>query len=483
VLPLQDLPIRLFSFNLSFFPGYALYEAVSHPMLNYKIKTSILIFYLCASLINSIVFLGENSLVSFFVGELIVTLFAFDLAKTEYKLHIYQVLLCYFYYSLCLTHSFSGFYLESDYYTWSYAVSLTHFIFFAIGYNSIEYKSGTLTFYPKQNIIALLFLLVPVVLAVVALKFEGSGKGYRDMFLVTAQEARGRLNIVTYVYEYILGTLQMIVLFIFSNPIVYGVCQFMSGLVAYIGNGIKASIFATSLSLLMIYQIYFKRIKVNHFLLLLPLGFVFVALLIGSTAFRGDLSIKSMMSIDGDKIYASLNYFLTGPESSHIIYTANLLEMIDKGDTTYRFGFDFYRIFLYPFRGFVDNFKYASYVEFAAILNGTLSNAGQYIGLAGELYWNCGIFFFVFSFLMGLALKYFTNYAFSLNPFGIISYLVLFKHVTWVYYRGAVSDLTMRGVLYFMTALVFFGLMKIFAVKFPRFGRKLVKENGRPPEN
>ena len=80
---------------------------------------------------------------------------------------------------------------------------------------------------------------------------------------------------------------------------------------------------------------------------------------------------------------------------------------------------------------------------------------------------------------MGYALKCLTNYAFSLKPFGVITYLLLIHLTLWRYYRGAVSDLVFLGLLYFISAIVFFALMKVFGLKFPRFGRKLVKDSAR----
>jgi hypothetical protein len=445
-------------------------------MLNLKTNTFAFIFLLGASLANSIVFLGDNSFVSFFVGELIIIAFVYDLAKTNYKFHIYQVLLCYFYYTLCLTHSFSGFFLKSDYYTWAYVISLTHFIFFAIGYNSIKYKHGTLTFFPRQNMIVLAYILFVLVSTLVSIKFEGTGAQYTDKFSPSAEEVRDNISVVTYAYRSIIANITTISLLIFSNPFVFGVYSLLSGFNSYIGSGIKAGVFVPCVSFLLIYQVYYKKITTKQMLILLPIGFFVVTFLIGTTAFRGDLSLKSLLSLEATTIYSSAQEFLTGPESSHIIYTADIIEKIDKGETTYRYGFDFYRFILYPFRTLIDNFGYASYVEYAALRAGKLINGGRYLGLAGELYWNFGIFFFVFSYLMGYALKCFTNYAFSLKPFGVITYLTLMHVVIWRYYRGAVSDIMFHGSLFFVSGIVFFALMKLFGVKFPPFGRKLVKD-------
>jgi hypothetical protein len=448
-------------------------------MSNLKIKTYILVFFLGASLANSLTFQGENSLTSFFVGELIIFLFAYDLAKTKYKFHIYQILLCYFYYSLCLTNSFSGFSTQTGYYTWSYVICVTHFIFLAIGYNSIKYKHGTLSFFPKQNLIILIYFLAYTAFSLYQMNFESSGRGYKDSFSTSAEEARANISIVKYVYDYIVSELIIFSVLIFSNPLVWAVYSLIHGFLTYISIGVKAHFVKTCIQFLIIYQIYYKNFTTKQMLILLPTGLIALTILIGSTAFRGDLSLKSLMSLDTTTLISSAERFLAGAESRHIIYTADIIERIDKGEITYRYGFDFYRFILYPFKELFDNFGYASYVEYAALRAGKLTNSGQYLGLAGELYWNFGIFFFVFSYFMGLALKRLTNYAFSLKPFGVITYLLLIHLIVWRYYRGGVSDLMFLGILYFASAIVFFTLMKLFGLKFPRFGRKLVMERIR----
>ena len=82
-------------------------------------------------------------------------------------------------------------------------------------------------------------------------------------------------------------------------------------------------------------------------------------------------------------------------------------------------------------------------------------NQGLYIGLAGELFWNFGIIFFLFSFLHGLILKKFTNWAFSGNLLGIIVYLLMLHTIIWHLYRGAGNSL-MQKTLFLILALIIF---------------------------
>ena len=446
-------------------------------MISLKVKVAILILFVEMSLANCVVFLGDNSLVSFFVGELIVLLFIFDLLKTEYRFHIYQILLIYFYYALCVTHSFSGFFEESDYYNVSYVINLTHFVFFVAGYNIIKYKDGPLTFFPRQNIIVFLYLAIPLLVTLYEIDLSASGSSYSDMWARSAEEARSSINIVDVVFGSIVGDVKRIFLFIFSSPLFFAIHGLITGVLGFIGAGIKANIIGACAMLLMVYQIYYKRIKIKYLVILLPLAIMGLVLLAGTHSMRTDLSFRGLLALTKSQFYSSLRFFLTNPESSHIIYTADVIERVDKGEIAYRYGFDYYRFFLYPFKESFDNFEFASYVQYSAIRSGELQNAGHYLGLAGELYWNFGMFFFVFSFLMGYALKRFTNYAFSLKPLGVISYLFLSQSILWVYYRGAGNDLVMAGTFYFIGVLVFLVIIKILGLKFPRIGRMLVKQN------
>ena len=95
-----------------------------------------------------------------------------------------------------------------------------------------------------------------------------------------------------------------------------------------------------------------------------------------------------------------LEYFLVSPESNHIIYTSNVISLIDSGQTSFRFGFDYWRIFLYPIKNLFLDFEFASYNQFVHLMSGEKVNAGLYIGLAGELFWNFGYLFYVFIFSM-----------------------------------------------------------------------------------
>ena len=425
-------------------------------------STYVLIFFLFLSLLNCIVFLGENSFVSYVVGELIIVLFGYDLLKTKYRLHIYQILLVYFYFSLCITNSFSGFHDEHHFYMKAYVVNLLHFIFFALGYCFYKYRSIEKIFKNKQNKILSIYLVFSLMVAVLSLNVDTVSEGYSDRFLaVTAEQARSRLNVIDYISGNVFGSLKHIFMFTFSNPFIYSIYNVLMGSIGYVASGIKGNVLGPVLVLLMVYQFYYKNISVRALLILFPLALFALAFLIGTTVFRGQLSLMSLMGIELEQMKQFLLYFLRSPESRHIFYTADVMGLIESGDTNLRYGFDYFRFILYPFKGIFENFEYASFVQYPSILEGKPVNQGQYLGFAGELYWNFGYLFFVFSFFLGMALKWFTNLAFSNRAFGVVSYLLLFKTILWIFYRGIGNELTIVLTMFILAIILFLVLKRL----------------------
>ena len=161
------------------------------------------------------------------------------------------------------------------------------------------------------------------------------------------------------------------------------------------------------------------------------------------------------MKLNIQNMLKFIEYFLVSPESNHIIYTSNVISLIDSGQTSFRFGFDYWRIFLYPMRHLFSDFEFASYNQYVHLMSGRKVNAGLYIGLAGELFWNFGYLFFVFSFMHGFFLKKYTNWAFSGNLFGIMTYIFLLHTVIWHLYRGS-ANAFMMSLIFFIPAFIFF---------------------------
>jgi hypothetical protein len=419
-----------------------------------NLKQAAFVFFMFLSVANSIVFFGENSLISYLVGELIIFLFCYDLLKIKYRFHIYQILLVYFYYSLCITNSFSGFHVESSYYFNAYLVNFFHFIFFILGYNFYKYKYGLSFSKNKQSKVVLVYVIAGIFVALSSMSLNNTGVGYSSRFTISPEEVRIQLNIFDYISSNVFGYIKGIIIFLNSNPMVYAVLNIVNGFIGYISGGVKASILGPMLVCFMIYQVYYKTISVKALVFIFPFAIMGLTFLISTTVFRNQLSLESILSIDLGRMTGFLRYFLRSPESSHIIYTANVMEMLDVGETSFRYGFDYFRFILYPFKSLFDNFEFASFVQYPSILAGKPVNQGLYLGFAGELYWNFGWVFFIFSFILGLILKWFSNRAFSNKKFGVVTYLILFKTVLWIYYRGIGNELTIITVIYSI-ALIF----------------------------
>ena len=439
-----------------------------------NVKRPVFAFFMVLSVANGIVFFGANSLVSYFVGELIIFVFCYDLLKIKYRFHIYQVLLFYFYYTLCITHSFSGLHNDHRLYLSSYFVNLLHFIFFVLGYCYFKYRPVGKVVKNKQNKIIFMYMMYLLIAGVWSLSLTNTGRNYSSRFTISPEEVRIGLNIIHYISSNVLGYIEAIFMFINSNPMFYAMFNIVKGFISYVNSGVKAALLGPLLIIFMIFQIYYKTISVKSLFFLFPISLLILTFLIATTVFRNNLSLESLLSIDLLRMNDFLFYFLRSPESSHIIYTANVMGMIESGHTDFRYGFDYFRFILYPFKGIFENFEYASFIQYPSLLAGKAVNQGKYLGLAGELYWNFGYLFFIFSFAFGLALKWFTNLAFSNTTYGIVSYLLLFKTLLWILYRGIGNELTIMTSI-FILALLIFVLLRHLINRFPLLGRLFSK--------
>ena len=423
------------------------------------------ILFFLLTFLNLIMFLGDNWLVSYFVGELIIFFYCIDLLTSRFKFHIYQILLFYFYYSLCITHSFSGFSQESPYYFYAYLINFFHFIFFVIGYNFCKYDNRRSIYRPRQNKLVLIYMIATIFTSLLAIKFFGEGIGYSDRFTISQEMARTRLNIVDYITNTIFEYVRDLVIFSLSNPLIYAFYRLLTGFFGYVSSGVKASVLAPILMTVMIYQIFYRDITVKQLFILIPIALFLLVFLIGTTAFRGDLSLNGLFNLNFSVMKSFLVYFLQSPESSHIIYTANILEMLDSNDISLRYGFDYYRFLVYPFKNNFENFGFSSFVEYPSLMAGEPVNQGQYLGMGGELYWNFGVLFIFISFFMGFILKKFTNKAFSSSLLGTASYLILFKSVLWIYYRGIGNELMITSLLFLISLMIFYVLLRLYRLK------------------
>jgi hypothetical protein len=278
-------------------------------------------------------------------------------------------------------------------------------------------------------------------------------KGYSDQF--GSYESTRNLPIYIMSINNIFGKYEQLLVYLLNNPFVYSIVKLVSSFIGYIGNGIKAGVLISGLTLILSYQFFVKKITAIQLLFLFFISIPILVALIGSTAFRGNLGLEGFLNIRLDRFIFWIINFLVSPESNHNVYTARIITYLDDGQTTFRYGFDYWRVFLYPIKHLFSDFELASYNQFPNIGREIKVNQGLYVGLAGELFWNFGIVFFVFSFFHGLILKKFTNWAFSGNLLNILIYLFMLHSIIWHLYRGSGNSF-MQDIMFLIIALIIF---------------------------
>ena len=416
-----------------------------------KTNVYLLILFIFLSIANLLIVDGNYPISSFLVGESIIFLLIRDFSKSTYQFHIYQVMLLYFYFTLVISHNYNPLALDKEYYLYGYIVVFINFICFVVGYNTVEYKNVKVVIRPKQNYYYMLYLLVSLtflLFTTISLETEK----YSDRF--TLQGISAGPDVMSGILGTVRGYLILMLAFFINHPVILGGYLWIESLMLYVHGGVKGDVIRTAAFMVMAYQIYYKKIKVSHLTLLLPVAIIMVLVLIGTTSFRSDLTPSSLLtSLEFEKMQIFLEYFVRSPEANHIIYTSDIVERIDNNSIDFRYGFDYVRLLLYPVKSFFSDFEYASYVEYAHILSGREIYQGFYLGLAGELYWNFGFLFFVFSFLYGFMLKKFTNWGFSGFIIPSLSYLIMYKTILWQLYRGETNNFIFNVAAY-MTSLL-----------------------------
>lgn len=426
-----------------------------------KNKISLFFLFILLSFSNILVFLGNNPISSFLVGQLIIILIIQDIDKSPYHFHVYQIILIYFYYSLVLSHSFNSLSINHSNYEFAYLINLLHFVFFISGYIVFNYRFSPVTKIPKQNYILFVIGIFSLTVMFFNLLETSTIGSYKSQ--VASFESKLDLPIYRLATQWTIEHFVSILLFFMSYPPLWALYWMVEHTFSFIQTGVKAGIVEGGLLLILTYQFFVKRISNTMLLALLPCSIVFLNILIGTTSFRGNLGLEGFLSLDFHRMINYLSGFFNQTESSHIVFTAKLLDILDRGQTSIRYGFDYWRFFAYPIRNLFNNFEYSSYNQFIHILSGKKVNVGVYIGLAGELYWNFSFFFFLFSFLHGALLKKFTNWAFSGNIFGIVTYLLFNQVIIWHLYRGYGNTLIMKVIFYivgFIGFLLFWNFIK-----------------------
>ncbi len=414
-------------------------------------KTSSFTIYLLLSVTNLIVLWGQNPFTSFIVGQLIIALIVKDFRSSPYHFHIYQIINYYFYYSLVIAHSFNTLVLNQENYEIAYLINFTHFVFFSLGYLLLRYEYCPVRIIPRQNYIYLIYLVIGVVFSFVTI--INMQKSYSDQF--GSYESTRNLQIYQMGINQVISKYEQLLVYLMNNPFVYSIVKLVSSFIGYIGNGIKAGVLISGLTLILSYQFFVKKITAIQLLFLFFISIPILVALIGSTAFRGNLGLEGFLNIRLDRFIFWIINFLVSPESNHNVYTARIITYLDDGQTTFRYGFDYWRVFLYPIKHLFSDFELASYNQFPNIGREIKVNQGLYVGLAGELFWNFGIVFFVFSFFHGLILKKFTNWAFSGNLLRVIVYLFMLHSIIWHLYRGSGNSF-MQDIMFLIIALIIF---------------------------
>jgi hypothetical protein len=432
-------------------------------------KTAIF-FLLLLSTINIALFVLSNAIASLLLGQIIIILYVIDLLKTPFRFHIYQLLLFYFYYSLCITNAYSDFsnkdynyrsmsiYADlGQYYNYGYLVNVVYFILFCVGYHSLKYKHGIYVIKKKQNLLVGLFFLYVVITIIAQLLYPDNNNSgsYSERFTMSAAQGRENTGVIDYISNAIYGFVSSMILFSFSNPLVYSFYIFITSTVGYVLSGIKADIIGSTLSIIFLYQVYYKKITIKRLLYLFPISLFLVIVLISTTSFRSELTLNNLLNVSYGSMTSFLKFFLISPESSHIIYTADIIKKIDLSVIDFRYGFDYIKFFLYPFKEIFSEFGYSSFVEYVHIISGEKVSQGLYLGMAGELFWNFGPFFVLPAYLLGVILKLYTNWVFSLSLNGVISYIILGRVIVWIYYRGIANELLINSLLYAIALFLF----------------------------
>jgi hypothetical protein len=416
-------------------------------------KVCLIVIYVLLSTGNLVVIYGYNPVSSLIIGQLIVTFVVLDFARSPYHFHVYQVINYYFYYSLVVSHSFNSLILNDENYVYAYMINFFHFVFFSLGYNFIKYDYTPVRITPKQNYIYLIYVVAGIILSIIAFSVQVNGLSYSDKF--GSFESTRNLPIYRMTINAIIGYYKGLFIFLMNNPFLMSIFNLITSGFGYVGSGIKAGVLISGITVILSYQFFVKKIKLTQLIYLIPISVMLLAILIGSTSFRGNLGLDGFMLLNVQSMVNFLKYFLVSPESNHILYTSNVISLIDSDQTSFRFGFDYWRIFLYPIKHLFLEFEFASYNQFVHLMTGKQVNAGLYLGLAGELFWNFGYFFFIFSFITGILLKKYTNWAFSGYLFGMITYLILLQPVMWHLYRGSANAL-MMSLIFFIPGYILF---------------------------
>jgi len=407
----------------------------------------------------------DNGTITFFIGTIISALFLYDILRYKLFGTIYQVILVYLYINFVFFYNSNE---QNYYYFIAWIFSLCAWAMFVLGYSlKINYKAELFALpkdiKPKANIFGVSFLLFSLVSSI--LFFLSNTGSYSDQFL--SDEAVANLPIYSMFLSTVLNGALDFFVFVSNTPLFYMFYAFFNSLFSFLNSGIKIAIVSGVLVTLLIYQIILgKKITSKYRIIVILISIFMLPTFVNTAVLRGKLGEGYVQNIYqrgfvGYSESDSLVQFKGSPEGSHILYTADIIERLDKGELNFRYGFDYYRFFLYPFKKIIGDFEYSSYNQYPLIKTG-IANQGLYLGLPGEVYWNFGFFGIIFMFFIGYLLAWFSNNMMSGNFIYKYLYIMMTVGIIWFLYRGSGNAMVMSTVMKLSSIYVVYIILKMF---------------------
>ena len=192
--------------------------------------------------------LGTSPLSAFFVGEVIIGLFIIDFLRIKILMHVYQIILIYFYFSLVVFHSFEGVIFEQNvksypYYSIAYLINCLHFLFFVVGYQLIPTRNAVRPVTPRQNILTFMYIIFGLASIVYLLWTRTGTVAYEDHFL-SYEESRS-IPIYKMYVSIVFSYITKLVLYLTSHPIFLSITTLFDEILSYPFSGIKGPLLSS----------------------------------------------------------------------------------------------------------------------------------------------------------------------------------------------------------------------------------------------
>lgn len=426
---------------------------------------------LILNIINLVINFNSSSLIfGLIAGEILILLMIIDYYLDSSVINLYRILLLYMYYYLVINNGYGN--NDFIFYDDALIISIFFYIAFILGYNIdikyIKYNFSYSNYYTKW----ILFIYLIWSLSMLMINIGDKKSGYSNQFL-SFEEAKN-INFYEVVYYQAVYFFEKLIFLSFGNPIYISIIDIFNSINSYAYSGIKGSLISGGVVFLLYFQ-YTKLYRIRYVNIILIIALFFTSILmIGSTNFRVNLGFESLIEniLSIDNIRNGILSFTRSPESNHFRYLADIIYRIKIGEIDYRYGFDFYRFFLYPVKNSIINYEFASYVQYSIISTGENISQGFYLGLVGELFWNFGYIAIIFGFIVGYALKKYTNYCYSGGYLKFAVYVLTFKEVLWYLYRGQANTL----IVYFLSIIPVIILINFLHVLIYKYYEKSIQK-------